>query len=277
MAPASSTGAAGRGEFRGAALAVVPARIGSTRLPRKMLLAETGRCLFEHTVERVHESGAFDRVVLATDSGEIADAAKRAGIDVVMTAASHPSGTDRVHEAAGILAERGDGDYDVIVNVQGDEAELDAEGLRVLVAGFADFQVELATLSAPLALEDLDKPQVVKVVCDGSGDALYFSRAPLASWAAVQDGTGAGEARHHLGVYGFRPPALQLFCSLPPSVLELAERLEQLRWLEAGRRMRVLHAARATRGIDTPEDYRAFVARWKSGAGLPQKHGSARS
>ena len=253
------------------AVAIVPARLGSTRLPRKMLLRETGRYLFEHTVERVLEAPAIDAVYLATDSAEIARAAAQCGIEALMTSDSHPSGTDRVHEAYEALIARGDGPWDVVVNVQGDEPELPGGDLTRLVGAFRAPEVELGTLQAPLLRPaDLEDPAVVKVVVDGKGDALYFSRAPIPCVRAAggSDAELAG-MRRHVGVYAFRPVALARFCSLPRGTLERIEGLEQLRWLEAGLRLRVIEAETAPAGIDTPEQYAAFLERTRQDPASP--------
>jgi 3-deoxy-manno-octulosonate cytidylyltransferase (CMP-KDO synthetase) len=244
------------GELR--VLAVVPARLGSTRLPRKMLLRESGAYLFEHAARSAAAAPSVDRVVVATDSDEVRDAARSAGLEALMTSVDHQSGTDRVEEVVRALAADGDAGWDVVVNVQGDEAELPTEQVEALVSAFADPDVELATLAAPLADEaELASPDVVKVVADTRGDALYFSRAPVGG----HDADGRPCARHHVGVYAFRPAALSRFCSLPHGALERAERLEQLRWLEAGGRIRLVPAAHAAGGIDTEAEYRAFVQR----------------
>jgi 3-deoxy-manno-octulosonate cytidylyltransferase (CMP-KDO synthetase) len=257
------------------AVAVIPARIASTRLPRKMLLAETGRCLFEHTARSVQESRAFARVVLATDDAEIAAAAARAGIEALMTRPDHASGTDRVCEAWNQLAAAGER-ADVVVNIQGDEPEIDPAALASLVAVFADPAIEMATLAAPLRTEEeWTSSAVVKLVCDAAGDALYFSRAPVPArghgpapgpahgHGVVASGTDpyAGLRRRHIGVYAFAPAALARFAALPRGRLEAVESLEQLRWLEAGGKIRVVAAARAPAGIDTREDYERFVTR----------------
>jgi len=245
------------------ALAVVPARLGSTRLPRKMLLRESGRCLFEHTVLGVRRSRLLDRVVLATDSEEILAAARDADIEALLTSAQHVSGTDRVNEAHGKLLAAGQGPWDVVLNVQGDEPELDGAELDPLIRAFADPAVELATLSVPLQdSEALADPAVVKVVLDRDGDALYFSRAVIP--ASPSGARAAGPYRRHVGVYAFRPAALARFCALPRGTLEAAESLEQLRWLEAGGSIRVLETARGSVGIDTPEQYAGFLARERS-------------
>lgn len=241
----------------GRAIAIVPARLGSTRLPRKVLLRETGRCLFEHTVRNAERCERLARVVLATDAEEVAQAARAAGIEAVLTSAAHPSGTDRVREALDALG----GDWQAVVNLQADEPELDPLHLSALVAALEDPAVELATLCAPASPAEAASPSAVKVVRDGRGDALYFSRSTIPSRTHARSGAEATPTWRHVGVYGFRPAALRAFCDLPPSPLEAAESLEQLRWLEAGRRIRVVPVDAAPPGIDTEADYRAFVAR----------------
>jgi 3-deoxy-manno-octulosonate cytidylyltransferase (CMP-KDO synthetase) len=252
------------------AVAIIPARLASRRLPRKMLLADTGLALFEHTARNVASCPAVERVVVATDSSEIAELAAQRDVEAVMTREDHASGTDRVHEALGKV----DGDYDVVLNVQGDEPELDTGDLARLVGAFADEQVEIATLAGPLHTEaEADAPQVVKVVVDAHGDALYFSRSqlphrptdhgadPLPSYAREGAPRWLALVRRHIGVYAFRPDALAAFCALAQGPLEAVENLEQLRWLEAGNRIRVLDSDHVPLGIDTRTDYDAFVAR----------------
>jgi 3-deoxy-manno-octulosonate cytidylyltransferase (CMP-KDO synthetase) len=248
------------------ALALVPARLGSRRLPRKMLLDETGRALVVHTVDNALASGVFERAVVATDSPEIEAAVRAAGFEAVRTDPAHESGTARAEEAARAVGGRS---YDVLVNVQGDEPELDRGDLARLVAAFADPQLEAATLAGPLGEADHARAQVVKVVRDRAGDALYFSRAPIPFRAAADGAAYARDdapawsacARRHVGVYAFRPAALSAFVALPRGALEALENLEQLRWLEAGRRMRVVDARHVPLGIDTRADYDAFVQR----------------
>jgi len=244
------------------AVAIVPARLGSTRLPRKMLLAETGKPLFQHTVEGVRRAARIQRVVLATDAEEIRSVAQALGIDAVLTAREHASGTDRVNEALALLSAQGHGPWDVVFNVQGDEPEIHGETLDPLIAAFADDAVEMATLATPLAdgTEALD-PSVVKVVLDRAGDALYFSRAPIPGQSPATRGRAPGPYLRHIGVYAFRPEALRAFCALPRGRLEELESLEQLRWLESGRRIRVLETSEGSVGIDTAEQYARFVER----------------
>lgn len=248
------------------AIAIVPARLASTRLPQKMLLAETGSCLFEHTARAVAASGAFERVVVATDSADIVAAADAAGIESVTTSPDHKSGTDRVAEAWRKLSAAGER-AGVVVNVQGDEPELDPKDLARVVAVFADTDVAIATLAAPLSSdEEWKNPAVVKVVCDARGVALYFSRAAIPGRGHGAPPIAARDlpAQRHIGVYAFTPATLARCAALPPSRLEQAESLEQLRWLEAGERIHVAQASRAPVGIDTRADYDGFVARWRA-------------
>ncbi len=253
------------------AVAIIPARLGSRRLERKMLLRETGQYLFEHTARNLIESGVFERVVVATDSEEIEAAAAEVGLEAISTRSDHQSGTDRIFEALGRLEEEGAGPFDVVLNVQGDEPDVAADDLRALVGLFADPQIEMATLWAEFAEpEDALAPSAVKVVVSAEGDALYFSRAAIPSIGHARSGAleaaGPGLFKLHVGVYAFRPAALARFCSLPHGVLEGLESLEQLRWLEAGGRLRVLPATHRPSGIDTAEDYSAFVARLAAGS-----------
>jgi 3-deoxy-manno-octulosonate cytidylyltransferase (CMP-KDO synthetase) len=253
------------------ALAVVPARLGSTRLPRKMLLRASGRYLFEHTVQGVRRARTLASVVLATDSEEILAAAEAVGVRAVLTSPAHQSGTDRVHEAFEVLTARGEGPFDVVLNVQGDEPEIAGETLDPLVAAFADESVQLATLCTPLpdARDALD-PSIVKVVLDQHGDALYFSRAPIPGLAPTARESAPAPFLRHIGVYAFRPAALRRFCALARGRLEVRESLEQLRWLEAGLPIRVLVSAEGSLGIDTPEHYAQFLARERARSGSPE-------
>lgn len=249
------------------AIAIVPARLGSQRLARKMLLDSTGRALVVHTLENLASARCFARVVVATDAGEIAEVVQRAGFHAVLTSPQHPSGSDRVHEA---LQQLGADQWDVVANVQGDEPELLTDDLERLCAAFADQRVRAATLGVPLECDEHAlAPQVVKLVRDQRGDALYFSRAAIpyraadssAAYARADAPAWSSVVRRHLGVYAFRPDALARFVSLPRGVLERVENLEQLRWLEAGERMRVIDGRSCALGIDTQADYDAFVER----------------
>lgn len=253
---------------RPAVVAIVPARLGSQRLPRKMLLDDTGWPLVVHTALNLRQSRDLARVIVAADHPETLAAAERFGVQAVMTRPDHQSGTDRVHEALRSIG----GACDVLINVQGDEPELHLPDLARLIAAFGEAEVVAATLCAPLERpEQALEPSVVKVVRDARGDALYFSRAPIphrsddARRAYARDDARpwAESARRHIGVYAFRPEALERFVRLPRGQLERLENLEQLRWLEAGERMRVVEAERVPLGIDTRADYDAFVERMR--------------
>jgi 3-deoxy-manno-octulosonate cytidylyltransferase (CMP-KDO synthetase) len=231
-----------------------------------MLLRESGHYLFEHTVQGVRRARSLASVVLATDSEEILAAAREVGVPALLTSPAHASGTDRVHEAHELLVARGEGPFDVVLNVQGDEPEIAGESLDPLVAAFADGSVELATLATPLAdARAAHDASIVKVVLDRHGDALYFSRAPIPGHAP--GGRAPGPWLRHVGVYAFRPDALRRFRALPRGELEARESLEQLRWLEAGLSIRVLVSAEGSSGIDTPEHYAQFLARERARQG----------
>lgn len=219
-------------------LAVIPARFESHRLPGKPLADIAGKPMVQHVYERASAS-AVDRVVVATDDVRIRDAVSAFGGEAVMTRSDHVSGTDRVHEAAGrALA----GPGDIIVNVQGDEPLLDPTLVDRLVEAVRD-GADVATAATPVA--DAADPNVVKVVCDASGHALYFSREPIPH---------GGPYLQHLGVYAFRRDALERFVTTSPGRLERIERLEQLRVLESGGRIRVVLVDRAHPSVDTPAD-----------------------
>jgi 3-deoxy-manno-octulosonate cytidylyltransferase (CMP-KDO synthetase) len=249
------------GELAVRALAVIPARWGSTRFPGKPLATLAGRPLIQHVVEAAVRSSAFERVVVATDDERIAEAVARFGGDVERTSAAHRSGTDRVAELAARLPA---GSPDVVVNVQGDEPLVDPESLRALVNAFGDVEVAMATLVRPLKdAGERRSPHVVKVVTDARGDALYFSRADI---PYQRDGArGAGLA--HVGLYGYRRPTLLRLAQLPPGTLEQAESLEQLRALEHGIRIRCVRTEHRSFGVDTPEDLARAEATLRKGGG----------
>ena len=233
---------------------VIPARFASVRLPGKPLLSETGKPLIQHVYEQARKARMPDEVVVATDDRRIFAAVRAFGGRVMMTAEKHASGTDRVAEAARALP------HEYLVNVQGDEPEIDPALIdRVAKALKEDRRADWVTVARPCrGTPAIEAPSLVKVVVDRDGYALYFSRAVIPH--ARGRGTPA-QARLHVGIYGFRREALLRFAQLPPSPLELTEKLEQLRALEHGMRIRVLETRRASRSIDTPEDYRRFVRR----------------
>lgn len=236
------------------AVAVIPSRLGSTRLPEKALLRETGKYLVEHVWERVRSAASITRTIVATDHPRIAAAVRSFGGEVAMTSPDHESGTDRVAEVA-----RGDArDADLIVNVQGDEPEIAGIDLDALVAALeTDAECAIATLATPFRSDaDAALQSAVKVVADAAGRALYFSRSLIPHGARV--GSEAPPWKHR-GVYAFRRTALLQAATWPTAPLERQERLEQLRWLHQGARIRVVATPRDGIGIDTPEDYRRFV------------------
>ncbi len=233
---------------------IIPARYGAQRFPGKPLADLAGRPLVAHVVERARRAGGVDVVAVATDDARIARAAERAGALAIMTGEA-ATGTDRVAEAARKLSPA----VDVVVNLQGDEPLMEPDAIETLVRAMSA-GVEMATLARPLDPEELDRPQVVKVVADAAGNALYFSRAAIPHRRA---GGASPAARAHVGIYAFTAGFLQTFASLPPGRLEAEESLEQLRALEHGHRIRVADTGYRGFGIDTPEDLeraRAFLA-----------------
>jgi len=242
---------------------VIPARLGSTRLPRKVLRDIAGKPLVQHVWEAARQSGAA-AVIIATDSEEVLAACRAFGADARMTAASHNSGTDRANEIA--LAARWEGD-EIVVNVQGDEPLMPPGLIRQCAKLLTlDPLAHIATLCHPLhALEDWLNPNVVKLVKDQRDYALYFSRAPI-PWkrdgaARAQPQLPEGLAYRHIGLYAYRVAALKQFSVLPPADLENCEALEQLRALAAGLRIKVgLSNNPPPRGVDTEEDLQAVSA-----------------
>ena len=240
----------------GRALGVIPARYGATRFPGKPLALLWGRPMLQHVWERSRAIPGLDTLIVATDDDRIAGAARGWGAEVAMTSPACASGTDRVAEVA-----RAHGDAAIVLNLQGDEPELDGDAVGRLIAGMReDPSIVMATLAhAEEHPGRLAPPEVVKVVCDLAGDALYFSRADIGA------GTAGGPALRHVGVYGFRRETLFAFASWPPGVLEQAERLEQLRALERGVKIRVFTGTRPFSGVDTPEQMAALEARGPRG------------
>jgi 3-deoxy-manno-octulosonate cytidylyltransferase (CMP-KDO synthetase) len=243
------------------AIAVIPARYASTRFPGKPLLRETGKYLIQHVCEQVGQARSIDEVIVATDDERIAQAVRSFGGRVAMTRADHPSGTDRVAEVArGLNAE-------IIVNVQGDEPEIEPGSIDTLVGLLtSNPTVRIGTLACPFPADaDPTDPNAVKVVLNARGWALYFSRSLIPyPRDTVGRPTLPGRWLLHLGIYAYRRSFLLELAKLPPTPLEQCEKLEQLRVLENGHAMAVGLVERAAIGIDTPEDYSAFVTRYQS-------------
>jgi len=241
-------------------LAVIPARLGATRLPRKPLRLLGGAPLVVRVWERVRDLAVADHVVVATDSAEVAAAVRDAGAAVAMTREEHPSGTDRVAEVA---ARAEFGRASVVLNVQGDEPFVSAAALRGAIAMVAERGFPLGTAAVPAGLDALDRPDVVKVVTADDGRALYFSRASIPFPRDARE-AAAPLALQHLGVYAYAPDALARWVALPEHPLERCERLEQLRPLAAGLPMGVaiVRDEPPGRGIDTEADLEDANARW---------------
>jgi 3-deoxy-manno-octulosonate cytidylyltransferase (CMP-KDO synthetase) len=243
---------------------VIPARRRSTRLPDKMLLRETGKTVLQHTYEAACRVKRAEVVLIATDDSEIAAEARKFGARVAMTSPDCPSGTDRVAEAV-----RSTPQAEVIVNLQGDEPEADAGAIdRLFELLERHSAASMATLATPIrSREALNDPACVKVVFDNAGRALYFSRSPIPharEWDDRLLTANAPTFYQHIGIYGYRRPLLMQMPQWPVGRLEQLEKLEQLRVLENGGAILVAVTEHATRGIDTPEDYAAFVARQRA-------------
>jgi 3-deoxy-manno-octulosonate cytidylyltransferase (CMP-KDO synthetase) len=230
-----------------AAIAIIPARYNSTRFPGKPIVEIDGKPLIEHVYRRVQQAKLVDRIVVATDDRRIADAVQRFGGTAVMTRNDHRSGTDRLAEAAKDLK-----DDTLVVNVQGDEPMIEPSDIDKAIAAARLGGAEMVTLMTGLDQAEADDPNRVKVVTDRAGIALYFSRSKIPH---------GGTCSLHLGLYVYRVDFLKKFTKLEPAPLEIAERLEQLRALEHGYRIRVVRVQSESWGIDTPEDLEKFRKR----------------
>jgi 3-deoxy-manno-octulosonate cytidylyltransferase (CMP-KDO synthetase) len=225
-------------------VAIIPARLASTRLPRKMLREIDGKPLVAWVYEAVRSSPLLSDVIVATDSEEIMEACRRHGWKAQMTSPTHLSGTERVHEVSNSIA------ADVYVNVQGDEPLVRPEQIATLLDVMKDPAVQVGTVKTPCPQEDVGNPNAVKVVTAPGGRALYFSRATI---PFDRDKTGP-RCFKHLGLYAYRKAALDLFVNQPESTLEKSERLEQLRFLENGIAIYVGETPYDSVGVDTEED-----------------------
>lgn len=244
------------------AVAIIPARLASTRFPRKVLADATGMPLIWHVYERAKLAPSVSRVVIATDAQEVADVVRARGGEVVMTSVDHPNGTSRLAEAAATLGLAPD---QIVVNVQGDEPELDPSAIDHAVAAIQKTGAPVATVATPLeSAADAANPAIVKVVLRLDGTALYFSRAMI---PFDRDASGAAGPLRHLGLYVYRAGFLARYVQLERTPLERTEMLEQLRILEHGHAIAVAVVATRGEGIDTPEQYAAFVTRWKAQRG----------
>jgi 3-deoxy-manno-octulosonate cytidylyltransferase (CMP-KDO synthetase) len=251
----------------GQIIGIIPARLASTRLPRKLLLRGTGKLLIQHTWESARRARSLSEVVVATDSPEIADSVRGFGGRCEMTG-EHPSGTDRIAE----VVRRAFPSAAVIVNIQGDEPEVEPESIDLVVQLLQDRpNTQMSTLATPIRTREVrDSNYCVKVVCAGDGRALYFSRS-LIPFCRDRDPDEvlANDSPWllHQGLYAYRAEFLMNLTRLPVSRLEQLEKLEQLRAIEAGAAIQVGIVERSSIGIDTPEDYARFVARQRDRPG----------
>lgn len=241
---------------------VIPARLASTRLPQKLLLRETGRTLLQHTYEAACQAHKPSGITVAVDSPALAENVNSFGGQAVMTDPALPSGTDRVAAVARSMPH-----VDIFVNVQGDEPEISGAAIDQLVELLENNpKVSIATLAAPIRDRSrLENPACVKVVCDARGRGLYFSRSPIPharSWDDTLLQSEPAVFKQHIGLYAYRRDFLMQLSALPASPLEELEKLEQLRFLQAGYDILVGTIEHAPKGIDTPDDYRAFVQRY---------------
>jgi 3-deoxy-manno-octulosonate cytidylyltransferase (CMP-KDO synthetase) len=240
---------------------VIPARYASTRLPGKPLLRQTGKYLVQHVYERACQARRADLVVVATDDPRIVSAVEGFGGHVLRTRRDHPSGTDRVAEVAAQL------DADLIVNLQGDEPLIDPAALDLLFDLLIEHpQINMATLATPLRTSaQWQNPHCVKVVCDATGRALYFSRSPIPHVREGRPDFTLRPARFllHVGLYAYRRPFLLRLAALPPEPLEQLEKLEQLRVLALGHPIQVGVVEQSGFGVDTYEDYQRFVRAYR--------------
>jgi 3-deoxy-manno-octulosonate cytidylyltransferase (CMP-KDO synthetase) len=242
-----------------AIVGIIPARFASTRLPGKPLLSDTGKTMIQHVVEAARRAKRLDRIVVATDDARIAEVVEAFGGEVAMTRADHATGTDRIAEVVARMPEAR-----LIVNLQGDEPEMTGEALDMVVSLLeADPEAPMATLATPILEEAVFRdPSCVKVVRSSRGRALYFSRSPIPY--NRDNPADFTTALLHLGLYAYRRDFLLELSRLPPAPLESLEKLEQLRVLEAGHHIAVGIVQERSVGIDTPEDYRRFVERWRA-------------
>lgn len=258
--------------FQSARVAIIiPARLNSTRLPRKLLLRDTGKPIIQHTYETASRSTLAQLVCVATDSEEIAQAVCDFGGNVVMTRSDHVSGSDRIGE----VAEKYPG-LEIVVNVQGDEPEIAGQSIDQAIALLdGDPASVMSTLATPIrSRERLCDPSCVKVTFNKAGHALYFSRSPIPcarEWNDALLSAADPNFFQHIGIYAYRRDFLLTYRDLPRAALETVENLEQLRVLYAGYQIAVGVTDRITRGIDTPEDYLDFACRAKQTAENPAK------
>lgn len=233
-------------------IGIIPARYASTRFPGKPLVDIAGKTMIQRVVEQCKKSGSLKKVIVATDDDRIFDHVKGLGHEVYMTSPDHKNGTERCHEALQLDG----GNYDFVINIQGDEPFIDPDQIALL-ASVLDRKTEIATLIKNIEeLEDLQNPNVIKALKADSGLALYFSRSPIPHMRNIptEDWMKSHQHYKHIGIYAYRIDVLARLVTLSPTPLELAESLEQLRWIENGYRIKTAITPIETIGIDVPED-----------------------
>ena len=239
-------------------LGVIPSRYGSTRFPGKPLIDIDGKTMIQRVYEQSKKSTRLNRVVVATDDERIFNEVKRFGGDVVMTASSHESGTERCNEVLEKMSEN----FDVVVNIQGDEPFINPKQIDQLCVCFEDKNTDIATLVKEIKdNEELFNPNRPKVAFDENNFAKMFSREtiPVVEGVVKEEWLNRQKYYKHIGIYGYRADVLQEICKLPPSPLEIKERLEQLRWLENGYKIKVAQTSFEAIAIDTPEDLKKIT------------------
>lgn len=233
-------------------LGIIPARYGSSRFPGKPLTDIGGKSMIQRVYEQAASSSVLDHVVIATDDAQIYDHAKGFGAEALFTRSEHLSGTDRCAEVAALIP-----DYAVCINIQGDEPFLDPIEIEKVTLPLLEGRALISTLALPVQdWESVFNPNVVKVVFNKKGHALYFSRSAIPFLRGIEAAEWADKAAHfrHIGLYGFQRETLLEVAALPPSLLERSESLEQLRWLEHGYSIFIAVTDKDTIGVDTPED-----------------------
>ncbi|MBX3018629.1 MAG: 3-deoxy-manno-octulosonate cytidylyltransferase [Bdellovibrionaceae bacterium] len=240
---------------------VIPARFASTRFPGKPLALVQGKPMIVRVAEKSRAAWPEAQVVVATDDERIRQAVEAAGFQVAMTRTDHPSGSDRIHEAATQL---GLGADDLVVNVQGDEPQVRREWIEALIRPFQrDASLRMSTIAHDLGAEDLESPNAVKAIVNSKSHAIYFTRyaAPYSRQSFAE--MGAGPVLKHMGFYAYRKGFLDEFCGTVPSYCERAESLEQLRALEMGERIFVTRVEGRSLGVDTPDDLVKLNEIWR--------------
>ncbi|RBQ03325.1 3-deoxy-manno-octulosonate cytidylyltransferase [Pedobacter miscanthi] len=234
------------------AIGIIPARYASTRFPGKPLVDIAGKSMIQRVYEQASKAKSLSKVVVATDDVRIADEVKRFGGEFVLTSSEHQSGTDRCAEVIEQLP-----GYDIVINIQGDEPFIEPAQIELLASCFSEEKVQLATLIKSIhSQESVYNPNSPKVVIDVNGRAMYFSRSPIPFIRNGEPGIWAEKHQFykHIGIYGYRTESLKAITKLPPSSLEIAESLEQLRWIENGFYIQTKITDLETVAIDTPED-----------------------